>query len=82
MQKVSSQFQGPSSEDEVHKPRVSALKSLGIFEENVALHQQPAVAISENEDSLLNIDDIIDRELQSTCVKVLTLWPSSGLVVF
>ena len=36
------------------------------------------MAISENEDSLLSIDDIIDPELQqSASVKVLTFkWPS------
>ena len=47
------------------------------FQENVALRQElPAVAIHENEDSLLSINDIIDPELQSTRVKVLTLWSS------
>lgn len=80
MQKVSSEFQGPSSEDEVHRPRVGAgaRKSLGMqFQENIALRQElPAIAICKNEDSLLNIDDIIDPELQLTRVKVLTLWPS------
>ena len=78
LQKVSSEFQRRSSEDEVHRPRAAARKSLGMqFQENVALRQElPAVAIHENEDSLLNIDDIIDPELQSTRVKVLTLWPS------
>ena len=78
LQKVSSDFQKRSSEDEVHRPRAAARKSLGMqFQENVALRQElPAVTIHENEDSLLNIDDIIDPELQSTHVKVLTLWPS------
>lgn len=75
MQKVSSEFQGPSSKDKVHRPRVCARKSPGMqFQENVALRQQPAEAVCEN--SLLNIDDITDPELQLTRVKVLTLWPS------
>lgn len=75
MQKVSSQFQGPSSEVEVHRTTsAGARKSLGMeFQDNFEL---PIVAIRENEDSLLNIDDILDPELQSTRVKVLTLWPS------
>ena len=76
----SSQFQGPSSEEEVQRPRVGAgtRKSLGMqFQQNVApSEEQPAVAIGENEDSLLNINDIIDPELQSTRVKVFTLWSS------
>ena len=40
------------------------------FQDNFEL---PIVAIRENEDSLLNIDDIMDPKLQSTRVKVLTL---------
>ena len=68
--KISSEFQGPGTEDEVLRPRVGAgvRKSLGMqFQKNVALRQeQPAVAIRKNEDSLLNINDIIDPELQST----------------
>ena len=43
------------------------------FQDNLEL---PIVAIRENEDSFLNIDDIMDPELQSTRMKVLTLWPS------
>ena len=73
MQKVSSEFQGPK----LHRLRVGAgaRKSLETqFQENVALRKElPSVAIHENEDCLLNIDDIMDPKLQSTRVKVLTL---------
>ena len=65
MQKVSSEFQGPK----LHRLRVGAgaRKSLETqFQENVALRQELlSVAIHENEDCLLNIDDIIDPEVQS-----------------
>ena len=75
LQKVSSQFQGLSSEVEVYRTRgAGARKSLGMeFQDSFEL---PIVAIDENEDSLLNIDDIMDPELQLTHVKVLTLWPN------
>ena len=74
LQKVASQFQGPSSEVEVHRTRGGARKSLEMeFQDNLEL---PIVAIRENEDSFLNIDDIMDPQLQSTRVKVLILWPS------
>ena len=56
--KVSSEFQGPSSED-VHRPRVgaSAKKSLGMqLQENAVPHQeQPKVVIRKNEIFVLNI---------------------------
>ena len=47
---------------------------LELFQQNVALYQKlPAVVIcKKDEDSHLSIDDIINPELQSTQVKVLT----------
>ena len=74
LQKVSSDDQRSSSENaDYHRPRVgvSARKSLGLqFQADVVASQD------DNEDGLLNINDIIDPELQSTRIKSLILWPS------
>ena len=74
LQKVSSQFQGPSSEVEIHRTRgAGARKSLGMeLQDNWIAHRSNL----REWRSPLNIDDMMDPELQSTHVKVLTLWPS------
>ena len=62
IQKVSSDNQGSSSEDVVHRPRAGVRKSLGMqFQENVAASE----VVVENVDALLNIDDIVSCQ-QST----------------